>query len=201
VIITKIDKADKSKFRIYIDEEFAFLLYEKDLDQYNLEEGQTLLPELYERLIEKLIYPRAIEKALSILKYMDRCEHELRHKLSQAQYSTDIIDRVLQYVMNYGYLDDERYAKAYVKSRMNRKSKMIILGELYQKGVSKIIIDQVMDTEYESDDQEDAELLALQKAIAKKTKDPKSLSPQDKQKLMASLYRKGFDISKIKQFL
>lgn len=201
MIITKIEEKEKLKFRIYIDGEFAFVLTNKDLETYQLIEQISLSQELYDTILAKVITPRATEKALSILKYMDRCERELRMKLSQADYSEEIIDQVIQYVKHYGYLDDERYTTAYIRSRMNHKSKLMLSSELMQKGVAKALIQQVMEAEYSSEGEEDAELLAIRKAISKKTKDPGSLSAEDKQKLIASLYRKGFDLSKIKQNL
>jgi regulatory protein len=199
MIITKIENTEKSKVRIYIDEEFAFQLTMKELEKLSLEEGQSLLPEQFEKLIEVLIYPKAIEKALNVLKFMDRCEQELRFKLSREEYREDIIDRVIDYVKHYGYLNDERFATAFVKSRKNKKSKLMIKNELQQKGISKDIVHAVMEAEYEAVDTEDAEMVAIRKAISKKTKDPENLSMQEKQKLIASLYRKGFDLSKIKQ--
>jgi regulatory protein len=198
LIITKLEKADKSKVRIYLDEEFAFILTEKELEKLSLEEGQSILPSQYEKMIEVLIYPKAIDKALNILKFMDRCEQELRSKLSREEYRDDIIDQVIEYVKHYGYLNDERFATAFVKSRKNRKSKLMIKNELQQKGISKDIIRMVIDAEYESEDTEDAETIAIRKAISKKTREPQNLSAEEKQKLIASLYRKGFDISKIK---
>ncbi|MBP1755592.1 MAG: hypothetical protein H6Q59_1990 [Firmicutes bacterium] len=204
MIITKIEEKEKFKFRVSIDGEFAFLLYNKDLENYRLTDQMSLSQELYDTIIEKVVYPRATEKALSILKYMDRCEHELRMKLSKAEYTEEVIDHVIQYVKHYGYLDDERYATAYIKSRMNRKSKLMISSELQQKGVAKSLIQQVFEVEYrevEDEDGEDAESIAIRKAISKKTKNSESLSAEEKQKIIASLYRKGFDLSKIKQNL
>ena len=201
MIITKLEKAEKSKVRIYIDETIAFQLTEKDLEKLSLVEGQSILPEQYEKLIEGIIYPRAIEKALTILKYSDRCEQELRSKLSKEEYGNDIIVRVIEYVKHYGYLNDERFATAFVKARKNRKSKLMIKNELLQKGISKDILQTVFEAEYETEEEEDAEMIAIRKAIAKKTSDPQSLSFEAKQKLIASLYRKGFDLGKIKQNL
>lgn len=199
MIITKLEKTEKTKVRIYIDEEFAFILTEKELEKLTLEEGQSILDEQYEKLIEVLVYPKAIEKALFILKFMDRCEKELRTRLSREEYPQDIIDRVIEYVKHYGYLNDERFAAAFVKSRKNRKSRMMIKNELQQKGISKDMIQTIFEAEYETEDMEDAEMTAIRKAIAKKTRDPQGLSSEEKQKLIASLYRKGFDLSKIKQ--
>ena len=201
MVITKFEKVEKSKIRVYLDEEYAFQLTEKELEKLNLEEGQFLPHELYQKLIEVMIYPKATEKALQVLKFMDRSEQELRFKLSREEYNDDIIDRTIEYVKHYGYLNDERFATAYVKARKNRKSKLMIKNELQQKGIAKEIIQSIFEAEYDVEEEEDAEIIAIRKAISKKTKDPESLSAEEKQKLIASLYRKGFDLSKIKQNL
>lgn len=199
MIITRFERIEKSKVRIYIDEECAFRITEKELEKLSLEEGQSLQHEQYDRLIAVLIYPKAIEKALSILKFMDRCEQELRRKLSKEDYQEDIIDRVIEYVKHYGYLNDERFATNFVRARKNRKSKLIIKNELQQKGISKDIIDIVLVMEYEAEDIEDSEIIAIRKAIAKRTKAPGELSSKERQKLIASLYRKGFALDKIEK--
>jgi len=84
---------------------------------------------------------------------------------------------------------------------MNTKSKRIIRMQLLQKGVKSELIDMLFLKEYSKEGVEDAEIAAIRKAITKKTKAPDTLTFQEKQKLMASLYRKGFDISKINQVL
>ncbi len=201
MLITRLEKAEKSKVRVYVDEQFAFILTEKELEQLDLEEGQALQSEQYEKINELLVYPKAVEKALSILRYMDRCEQELRLKLSREEYREDIIDRVIDYVKHYSYLNDERFATAYVKTRKNKKSKLMIKNELQQKGISNDIIQIVFEVEYDTEDEVDAELTAIRKAIDKKSKNPQSLSVEEKQKLIASLYRKGFDLNKIKQLI
>jgi regulatory protein len=201
MVITRMEELEKSKVKIYIDEEYAFLLYQKDIKYYKLEENSAISLEVYEKIIEDTVLRRAKQKALAILKFMDRTEQELSRKLAEAGYTKEIIARTLSYVYEYGYLNDERYAAAYVRSKKNTKSKLIIKTVLIQKGIRKEIIDQVFETEYGEDAQEDAELMAIKKAISKKTKSPEDLTPEEKQKLLASLYRKGFEISKIKQFL
>ena len=87
------------------------------------------------------------------------------------------------------------------RSRKNTKSKLVIKNELMLKGIDKTLIDAVFLEEYENEEQEDAELVALRKAIAKKIKNSEDLDYEAKQKLTASLYRKGFAVSKIKQVL
>jgi len=200
--VTKLEEPNKKKkIGIYIDGEYAFMLYESEVHKLNLCEGFEISTEQYENIVNNTIYPMAKQKAVDILKFMDRTEMELRKKLSEAGFTQEIIDRTVDYINEYGYLNDERFAKAYLKSRMNTKSKLIIKTELIQKGVSKDIIKAIFEEEYDNNEAEDPETNAIRKAIAKKTRTPEDMDYNTKQKLIASLYRKGFDIGKIKQIL
>lgn len=202
MVITQLEKLEKSKIKVYIDGTYAFLLYQKDIDTFGLKEETEISSDLYESILTDTIYRRSKQKALSILKFMDRTEQELRSKLSDTGYPDDIVEKTISYVMEYGYLDNERYASAYVRSRMNTKSKLVIKTELLQKGISKDLAERILAVEYEHDEiDEDAEMIALRRAVAKKNRSVEELNMDEKRKLMASLYRKGFDISKIKQVL
>lgn len=201
MLISRLESMEKARVKVHIDGNDAFLLDKKEVEQFGLAEGMSITQDVYEQILEGTIYPKALQKALSILTYRDRSEQELRTKLSQAEYPDAVIDKVLIYVKNYGYLDEKRYIAAYIRTRVNRKSKLVIKNELLQKGIPEEIIKEALLEEYGDDPEEDAELKLIQKEIAKKIKDPESLTYDQKQKLIASLYRKGFDIGKIKQFL
>lgn len=204
MVVTRLEELDKSKVKVYLNDAYAFMLYQKELVQYGIEAGAELTQETYARILTEVIYKRALKKVLEILKFMDRTEQELRRKLSDAGYPEEIIEKAIHYVKEYGYLNDRRFASAYVRARMHRKSKMVIKTELKQKGISKEIIDQVFKEEYVNDEfneAEDAELIAIKRNVAKRTKSPENLTPDEKKKLIASLYRKGFNIDKIKRVI
>lgn len=199
MIVTKLELQNPGKIKVFIDEEYAFFLEEKDMELYILKEGDEIGSEMFHEITEKLLWERSKQKAVNLLKFADRSEQELRSRLSEAGFHDSIIDRTIAYVRQYGYLDDARYAANYIRTRMNRKSKLVIKGELVQKGIKKDLIDGIIEQEYGED--EDAELQAIKKIIEKKTKSAEDLTPEKKEKLIASLYRKGFEIGKIKQLI
>lgn len=201
MIITRLEEFDKSKVSIYMDDEYSFWLYQKELEQYKLNIGAEIPEALYQELMHEVVGNRAKQKALSVLKFMDRTEQELRTRLAEAGYPEEIINQTIAYVNNYNYLDDARLAFSYTRARMNKKSKLVIKTELMQKGVGSQIIAQVFEEVYSGDPQEDPELEAIRKAIARKTKAPEQLDFKEKQKLIASLYRKGFTMDKIRRLL
>lgn len=192
----------KSAYKVYIDDDYAFLLYSQDIKTYQLEAGAEITSLLYDKIIKETVLRRAKQKALAILKHMDRTEKELYTKLKAAYYTDEIIESAMKYLKDYNYIDDERYALNYIRTRKNITSKLVIQYKLSQKGINKDISEKIMDMEYDSAEEDsDPEIIAINKAIRKKCKDTDSLTWEEKQKLMASLYRKGFDMGKINQCL
>ncbi|ROR22355.1 regulatory protein [Mobilisporobacter senegalensis] len=195
MMITRLETIDKKRYKVYIDYEYSFMLYTSDIKRYNIVENEDISEDIYHEIIEDTVYRRAKQKALAILKYMDRTEAELGSKLKQAYYTDEIIKRTIEYVKSYHYIDDERYISNYIQSKKSTKSKKQIQAGLYQKGIDKNLIEECFESELESDE------VALQKAIHKKTDNPENLSFEEKQKLIASLCRKGFSYDDIMHFL
>lgn len=208
----KNNSRTSTAYKVHIDGGFAFLLYQKEIDFYGLKEGEELTKELYEEILQETVYRRAKQKALGLLKYMDRTKEELRRKLREASYPEAIIEAAIGYVSEYGYLDDERYAENYINSRKLKKSRLAIETELICKGIEKDLMDKIFSVEYGADrvswgdeplypedKKEDPELTAIKKAVHKKCSRPEELSWEEKQKLIASLCRKGFGYDKIRK--
>ncbi len=199
IVEIKIGRGNKkTAYKIYIDYNYEFLLYKQDIKVYQLEIAAEITLELYDRIIEDTVFRRAKQKAMAILKYMDRTEKELYSKLKEAHYTDNIIDRTIEYLKEYHYIDDERYASNYIRFRKNTLSSFSIKTKLMHKGINKEVLEKIIAIEYDIDmNDADPEMLAINKAISKKYKDITDLNYDEKQKLIASLYRKGFDLDKI----
>lgn len=193
--ITGLEPKEKGKYKVYIDEEFHFVLYYKDLQKYKLEEGSEISGEIYRDIYLNTVLRRGKQKAIAILKYMDRTKQELILKLKQADYSDKVIEEVLAYVIKFHFIDDSRYTENYIRSRKDKKSKRQIITELTGKGIDKSLIDEVLSEEYHS------EAEALKKAIEKKSKNLNDLTREEKIKFASSLYRKGFQMDLIRKYV
>ena len=136
---------------------------------------------------------RAKLRALHLLCAMDRTEANLREKL-QASYCDEAVENAIEYAKSYGYLDDERYVKAYIESKSRTKSRKQIEQELiFRKGVSKEAIERGFENA------EVAEITeVIQKYMHKKKIDPKTCDYEQRQKFFAYMMRKGFQIEDVK---
>lgn len=190
--ITKIQALTKQKYRIFLDGESAFTVYKGELSRYHLEEGAVLPPEVYEELVNKVLKKRATLRAMHILERTDKTEAQLRKKLEESEYPKEAVESAIAYVTSYGYLDDRRYAKHYIEWKKQGKGKARLKMELVQKGISREIIEEVLES---TDFGETREM--IRQIILKKRKTNIPMNEKEKQRLYGFLMRKGFSSSDI----
>lgn len=190
--ITKIQALTKQKYRIFLDGESAFTVYKGELSRYHLEEGAVLPPEVYEELVNGVLKKRATLRAMHILERTDKTEAQLRKKLEESEYPKEAVESAIAYVTSYGYLDDRRYAKHYIEWKKQGKGKARLKMELVQKGISREIIEEVLES---TDFGETREM--IRQIILKKRKTNIPMNEKEKQKLYGFLMRKGFASSDI----
>lgn len=195
--VTEIILADKRRIKITIDDSFIFWVYQGDFKKYpileSLQTGQTIKKELLQDICQELLLPRAKEAALCLLDHKDCSELEIRKKLIEKEFPKELLDEVIAYLYEYHYLDEQRLIRSYLAGNAKNKSRRMILLKLKEKGISEEAVQKVM--EHDNYQGDTAALCALEKKI--KGKQAESLSWNEKQKINAYLYRKGFTIDEI----
>lgn len=189
MIITDIKKQvkDTERYSVYIDNKFVFGLSGIDVLYYRLKTGSEISQEKYTEILENVIYEKAKNTAVKFLGYRARSKKELKDKLI-ADYSEDITNRVISMLEKYGYVNDEEYAKAYVKDCLNLKGwgqKRIAL-ELTKRGIDKNIIAKALPEE----NTEQLEL--IEKLLLKRLKGNTNIDFKEKKKHFDYLARRGF---------
>ena len=99
------------------------------------------------------------------------------------EHSRLLDEQVTKLLIQKGYVDDRKFAEYYVENRFVKKgiSQRRMRMELAKKGISKEIIEEVLESGGRSDEEE------IKKIIAKKR------SKYDEDKLISYLVRQGFD--------
>ena len=195
--VTEITTLDKKRSKVYIDGEFAFVLYNTELREYKIKQDSELDDASYRSITEDLLPKRATKRAMNLMQKKDYTEKQLRDKLSDGMYSEQCIDAAIEYVKSYRYLDDERFARDYVVYHMEMRSKNRILQDLLGKGISKDLTERIMLEVYEDNASEDVELEQIRKLLIKKHFD-KDMEYKDKQKIIAFLIRRGYSMDGIR---
>ena len=119
--VTKIEPVTKTKYKVFIDGQFAFVLYKGELSRYHIAQDTEVDERLVSQILSEIVLKRAKLRAMHLLTDMDRTESQLRTKLKQGLYPDDIIEQAMAYVKSFGYVEDENYARRFVLSRQNSK--------------------------------------------------------------------------------
>ena len=195
--VTKIEPVTKTKYKVFIDGQFAFVLYKGELSRYHITQDTEVDERLVSQILSETVLKRAKLRAIHLLADMDRTESQLRTKLRQGLYQDDIIEQAIAYVKSFGYVEDEDYARRLVLSRQSRKSRKEIYASLCQKGVAKETIDKVMEECYEMEEERGA----IQKLLEKKRFCAERATEAEKAKICGYLLRKGFRNEDIRQVI
>lgn len=195
--ITDIKSVSKTKFKVYLDGQFAFTLYKGELFRYRIQEDGELSEEVYQEIREKVVLKRAKLRAMHLLNDMDRTESQLRTKLLNGDYPADIAGEAIAYVKSFGYINDESYIRRFIESKKNSKSKKEIYALLMKKGVDMERVQEILSEYYSAEDS----LNAIRDLLRKKRYDPKSATDQEMRKIYGYLARKGFGYEDIRQVI
>jgi len=155
---------------------------EIDQDQFNLVKKEN----------DKLVcFSRALKYISSRLK----TEKQMREYLKGLKFDYSAIDLAIEKLKNYGYLNDEYYAKTFVEMANQTKGKRYIRQELLSKGVAQDKIEEIIE-ENSNDD------IACKNVCTKWLKNKTlPLDPKNKEWLYRFLLSRGFDYDTIKHTL
>lgn len=198
--VTRIEELDKKRSRVYIDEEFAFVLYKGELRIYKIEEGSELGSGLYEEIKTRVLPKRAKLRCMNLLKSKAYTEKQLRDKLKAGQYPEDIITEALEYVKSYGYVNDRAYAEDFIEYNKGNKSRRRMEQDLLRKGIAKDTISSIFEQMKEEGSGPEEFHMAAQ-LLRKKNYDANTATFEEKRKLAAFLYHKGFESDTIRSVL
>ena len=91
-------------------------------------------------------YARAMQTALGYLSFKPRAIAEVRRRIGR-DFTQPVVERVLDSLKRYGYLDDAEYATQWRRSRDKRKPRgaFLLRRELRAKGVADDLIDNALE--------------------------------------------------------
>lgn len=139
----------------------------------------------------------ALKKILHYCDYQDRCKKEIFAKLNTFELAADDKDFIVEFLQGEGYINDERYCRSYVKSKLNLKKWGVnkIKLSLIAKGVDRDIIDAVV-SEIDQDSYKEELVKLLEN---------KKINESDPYKRKAKLIRyavgKGYSLSMVMEVL
>jgi regulatory protein len=186
----EVQKRDKQRVNIYIDDEFAFGL--SLIEAARLRKGQVLSEAEINALRNEDDVQRAVDSAAHFLSYRPRSMQEVRRNLTEKDLPAEVVEAAVSRLAVMGYVDDEAFARYWVQNRDEFKplSQRALRQELRQKGIADAVIAAVLAEQDESS-------LAYKAASGQLRKLRNRTQREFKTKLAAFLQRRGFMYSTI----
>lgn len=198
----RLRSGSSRRFNIYLDGEFAFGADEDLVVDWRLVPGKALDTSLVERLLFETEVGKLMERMYRLFNLRLRSEKEVRDYLrnlsfkrkvkGQEEISETALELLINKLKQKGLLSDEQFAKAWVQSRRRtkKKGKIALKAELYQKGINRDLIEEVL----EEESTPESEKQLAQQALVKKMKVWKSLPLLEfRKKSYEFLLRRGFE--------
>lgn len=207
ITLVEPQKNNPRRFNIFLDGQFAFGADEDLVVERRLLKGKEINKDDLEKILSEAEVGKLIEKVYGLLNIRYRSEKEIRDYLKQLSFKRKLKDKdqisevvteaLIEKLKRRDLINDSRFAREWAEARRKSKKKGInaIKAELFQKGISREIMDEVLSEE----SAESEESLAKQ-ALEKKLKIWKNLPEMEfKQKSLRFLMSRGFNYDLAKQ--
>ncbi|HVX92701.1 MAG TPA: RecX family transcriptional regulator [Candidatus Dojkabacteria bacterium] len=195
----EVQKKNTSRFSLFVDNNFVIGISAATIAQYNLYKGKTIEEDLLKEINHFELLNRFFDRTLGYISGMMKSEFSIRTYLKNLAYKKkgdwfsedyfeqveDIIEKVIEKLKKYNYINDKQYAQEFIQARLKYKprSHMQLEQELYSKGISKDIISDLL-KDYSNSD-------TIYLVYKKKFGDTKI--DKDDRKKIDFLARKGFN--------
>jgi len=186
VTALKVQKKNPNRVSVYLDGDFAFGV--SRIVAAWLKIGQDINDEKIQDLQQQETQEAALQKAMLLLSYRPRSEAEIRQRLQDDGFETEVISNAMDRLRSNGLLQDENFAKTWIENRgaFRPRSQKMLAYELRRKGVAEETIQQAL---AESSDDDG---LAYTAAALYARKLARSEWEEFHRRLMSFLARRGF---------
>lgn len=196
--VTKIEvqKKNKERFNLYLDESFEMGIDMDTLVHFNLKKGDVLTAANMEDIQKYEHFRFGLHLAIQYLSYRKRTEQEVVQHLQKHEISESAIAEVIDYCYREGYIDHEDYAES-LKNTMIRttdKGPEIFRQKLIKAGIEKSLVENYTAKYEEEQPLEDVEILADKLLHQKKGPKKKRID-----KVKQSLLQKGYSFEVINE--
>lgn len=184
MVVTQIVGITASRSKVYLDEEFAFVLYKGELRHYKITQGGEVSGEVFDEICNLILPKRAKLRGMALLKNRPYTKKQMEDKLRQGFYPEQVIREAVSYLEAYGYINDAQYAQDYIEYHKESKSRRRLEQDLMRKGIEKQQIEAAF-SDWEDQGGEAAEADQIADWIRKRSYDVHTTDLKEKQKMAA----------------
>ncbi|WML35923.1 recombination regulator RecX [Clostridium sp. OS1-26] len=193
-VITKIEvqKRNKDRVNIYVNDEFAFACSAELVYTHNLSKDKIIEKDTLEEIANEDNYIKCKSTSLKMIEKSYKTERQITDKLIEKGYDEKVVKRTKEFLKQYDFINDNKYAQMYIKDKMNSQGRNKIKYALINKGISEEIINEKLCYIDKESEESSALKLAEKKynLLIKSEQDIRNIH----KKLREYLIRKGYNL-------
>lgn len=181
-----VQQRRKDRLSVYLDGRYRLSLSQNQLLAAGLRVGEELSEKRIDSLQSDSEFGKALDRAYNFVSYRLRSRAEVVTYLRRREYDTEMIEALVSELESRDVINDARFASSWVEMRSstNPRSLRHLSGELREKGIQPIIIEEVLGLFPPDTDVNTVIEIIESKGLARRY--------PDERKLIAYLAGKGF---------
>lgn len=186
ITVTGIERGAGGKDVCLLSDGSSFFIPRGYAAKYGLSSGQGFSSADIEKIERDALFVLAKRKALDLLSYREHNRLQLKRKLLLKEFPENVIPEVLESLVDEGSLDEERFCRMWIRSRLKRHSEWgrVLVTGLVRTGVGMRLAERMVQIELSDED----ESTYLRRAAAKIQRN----SGITREKIIKKLLSKGF---------
>ena len=200
MIVSRIVKKGAKNVAVHCDNDEVLFLSVDIFYKSGLKKNDEISDDRFSSLIKENRLFHIKQRAFRYLGRRQHCASELRIKLKQKGYETELINQVLDVLKQKNFLDDTKFAEMFVEEKMKLKlwGEQKLRSELVKRGIkSEIITDVLANKISEEDKLNNAMIIASKKYDT--LRDRNVDKDVIKRKLFTFLNSRGYNYDLIKE--
>lgn len=193
--ITKLEvqKNNPERINLYLDDKFYCGISVELVIKKHLKVGYEISKVQLDELVLEDEKGKALSKATKYIGSNLKTTKQIRDYLRKKDYNPNTIEYVIDKLIEYKYLDDEGYCRAFVNTYSTKYGKLKLISMLKSKGITDKTIDNVFD--------EDIKISNSIESVANKYLKNKELCQETYAKLSRFLYSRGYEFDDINRLI
>jgi len=194
-------KRDARRWMVRVGRTVKATLQEKRVRELGLEVGQPWSEALAAKVAEAARYDTAMRQAMDRLSRRAMSRSRLLSKLQEKGHDAAVLERVASRLQALGLLDDEAFARSFVRQQLGRQpaGPALLRAKLRRQGVDDSVAERVVQqATQDPDSQRQAALSLARKRYASLRRFD---SATRRRRLFGQLARRGFDSDLIREIM
>lgn len=192
VTAIEVQKNNPERYSVFLDGEFAFGISDIDLFNLGIKTGIEIDDDFLSKIEETVDYKKCLDAAVKAVSAKMYSKKEIRDKLAKKGFTDTAVKNAVDLLEEYGYINDEAYAKVFAEYKGRKNGAAKIRYELISKGIMPEIADEIL---------KDFDNYSDLKEMMKKKINGKAIDRKEKDKLIRAFMSKGFGYDAVKKCL